>query len=186
MWGRFDDGNGAERNRHLTIRDARVKEAAAEARHQSQRNAAAYAAELTGDMGDMGDLVRATRSAAESAVRAKLKEINPVPGLNTVNFDDTRVATGRLQDGWTYDIRSIPKTSRFSATVLHPYGDATSGGVPWPIEDPTHDADPAHPTYPTIEEAIVAARRYGDMLSELRGYPDPEKMSARGLRPTLW
>src|SRR5690349_17830641 len=104
--------------------------------------------------------------------------------------NDSRVATGKLKDGWTYDIRSIPRSERFCATVVHPYGDAASGGVPWPIEDSAPgghpDADLAHPTYATIEEAISAARRYVDRLSELRGYPDPEEMSARGLRPTLW
>lgn len=109
-----------------------------------------------------------------------------MPGLNTNDPNDTRVAMGKLKDGWTYQISSIPRSDRFCATVLHPYGDAPSGGVPWPIEDNGLDADPAYPTYPTIEEAISAARRYIDMLSELRGYPDPEKMSARGLRPTLW
>jgi hypothetical protein len=106
--------------------------------------------------------------------------------LNKYNPNDARVASGKLKDGWTYDISSDPRSDRFCATVLHPYGDAASGGVPWPIEDPTSEADPAHPTYLTIEEAIVAARKYVDMLSELRGYPDPDKMSARGLRPTLW
>jgi hypothetical protein len=109
-----------------------------------------------------------------------------MPGLNKYDPNDTRVATGKLKDGWTYDISSIPRSDRFRATVLHPYGDAASGGVPWPIEDPSFEADPAHPTYITVEEAISAARGYVDRLSELRGYPDPDKMSARGLRPTLW
>ena len=113
------------------------------------------------------------------------KEINPKPGLNTNNPNDFRVATGKLKDGWTYDIKGIPKTDRFCATVLHPCGDAASRGVPWPIEDPNLYADPAHPTYPTIEEAISAARGYVDTLSELPGYPDPDKMSARGFRPKL-
>jgi hypothetical protein len=106
--------------------------------------------------------------------------------MNEYDPDAAQVATGKLKDGWTYDIKSIPKSTRFGATVVHPYGDAPSGGVPWPIEDPGYVADPAHPTYATIEEAISAARGYVDKLSELRGYPDPEKMSARGLRPTLW
>jgi hypothetical protein len=114
------------------------------------------------------------------------KEINPVPGLNKNNPNDTRVATGKLKDGWTYDVRSIPKSERFYATVLHPYGDAASGGVPWPIEDLTLSAESGHPTYPTIEEATSGARRYVDILSELPGYPDPDKMSTRGFRPTLW
>lgn len=109
-----------------------------------------------------------------------------MPGLNKSDPNDDRVATGKLKDGWTYDIRSIPSSDRFRATVVHPYGDAASGGVPWPIEDPDHNADPAHPTYATTEEAISAARGYVDRLSELRGYPNPEEMSARGLRPTLW
>jgi hypothetical protein len=122
----------------------------------------------------------------DSAAAANAKETNPVPGLNTNDPNDSRVAMGKIKDGWTYDIRSIPKSDRFCATVLHPYGDAASGGVPWPIEDPTVEADPEHPTYQTVEEAISAARGYVDRLSELRGYPDPEKMSARGLRPTLW
>ena len=103
-----------------------------------------------------------------------------MPGLNTNDPNDTRVATGKLKDGWTYDVRSIPKSDRFRATVLHPYGDAASGGTPWPIEDPTLSADPAHPIYPTVEEAVSAASQYVDRLSELPGYPDPDKMSARG------
>jgi hypothetical protein len=74
----------------------------------------------------------------------------------------------------------------FRVTVLHPYGDAPSGGVPWPIEDPTMGDHSAHPTYATVEEAIAAAHRYVEALSELRGYPDPDKMSPRGFRPTLW
>jgi|SRR5687768_3574329 len=97
-----------------------------------------------------------------------------------------RVAGGKLKDGWTYDIERVPKTDRFRATVLHPYGNAPSGGVPWPIEDPILDAEAAHPTYPTAEEAIAAAERYVDLLSELRGYPDPDKMSPRGFRPAIW
>lgn len=109
-----------------------------------------------------------------------------MPGLNKNDSTDSRVATGKVKDGWTYDIRSIPRSDRFCATIVHPYGDAASGGVPWPIEDPGYVASPAHPTYTTIEEAISAARGYVDKLSELRGYPDPENMSARGLRPTLW
>ena len=116
----------------------------------------------------------------------KAKETIEMPGLNMNDPNDSRVATGKLKDGWIYDIRSIPKSDRFYATVLHPYGDAASGGVPWPIEDASCNIDPAHPTYTTIGEAISAARGYVDRLSELRGYPDPEKMSARGLRPTLW
>lgn len=109
-----------------------------------------------------------------------------MPGLNTINSNDTQVATGKLRDGWTYDIRSILKSDRFYATVLHPYGDAATGGTPWPIEDPTLSEDTGHPTYPTIEEAALAARGYVDLLSELPGYPDPDKMSTRGFRPTLW
>jgi hypothetical protein len=109
-----------------------------------------------------------------------------MPGLNKNDLDDSRVATGKLKDGWTYDIKSIPRSGRFLATVTHPYGDAATGGVPWPIEDPGFVADSAHPTYATIEEAISAARGYVGRLSDVRGYPDPEKMSARGLRPTLW
>jgi hypothetical protein len=122
----------------------------------------------------------------EHVIRTTAKETKSVPGLNTNDLNDSRVATGKLEDGWTYDIRSIPITNTFCATVLHPYGDASSGGVPWPIEDPTHYADPTHPTYLTIEEATSAARRYIEILSELRGYPDPDKMSARGFRPALW
>lgn len=109
-----------------------------------------------------------------------------MPGLNTNDSNDFRVAEGKLKDGWTYAIECVPKTDRFRATVLHPYGDAPSGGVPWPIEDPDQAVDPAHPTYPGISEAISAAEAYIDRLSQLRGYPDPDKMSARGLRPTLW
>jgi hypothetical protein len=109
-----------------------------------------------------------------------------MPGLNTNDPNDYRVAIGKLKDGWSYHIERVPRTDRFRAAVLHPYGDAPSGGVPWPIEDPSLAIDPTYPTYPTIEEAISAAERYIDRLSELRGYPDPEKMSARGLRPTLW
>jgi hypothetical protein len=109
-----------------------------------------------------------------------------MPGLNANNPTDLRVAGGKLKDGWTYDIERIPRTDRFRATVLHPYGDDPSGGVPWPIEDPGAAPDPAHPTYPTVEHAITAAQEYIDRLSQLRGYPDPDKMSARGLRPTIW
>ena len=109
-----------------------------------------------------------------------------MPGLNPNNPNDLRVAGGKLKDGWTYDIESIPKTDRFRATVLHPYGDAPSGGVPWPIEDQSLDGDTTHPTYPTIEEAIAAAERYVETLSAIKGYPDPDKMSPRGFRPALW
>jgi len=109
-----------------------------------------------------------------------------MPDLNTNDSNDYRVARGKLKDGWTFDIARIPIANRFRATVLHPYGDEPSGGVPWPIEDPSLEVDPAHPTYPTIDEAIAAAKEYVDKLSELRGYPDPDKMSARGFRPALW
>ena len=109
-----------------------------------------------------------------------------MPGSDKYDSNDARVATGKLKDGWTYEVRSMPGTGTFCATVLHPYGDAASGGVPWPIEDPAFDADPMHPTYPTVEEAVSAARGYVERLSELHGYPDPDKMSARGFRPTLW
>jgi len=102
------------------------------------------------------------------------------------NPSDLRMASGRLEDGWTYDVERIPKSESFRAIVVHPYGNAPTGGVPWPIEDPTVDGDSAHPTYPTIEEAISAAIRYVDLLSNMQGYPDPDKMSARGLRPTIW
>ncbi|MDQ6694347.1 MAG: hypothetical protein M3014_07975 [Chloroflexota bacterium] len=106
--------------------------------------------------------------------------------LNTNKPSDPDVATGKLRDGWTYRIERIPIKNSFRVTVLHPYGDALSGGVPWPIEDPSLDVDPSYPTYPTVEEAISAAEGYLDRLSEVWGYPDPEKMSARGLRPALW
>jgi hypothetical protein len=109
-----------------------------------------------------------------------------MPGLNPNDPNDLRVAGGKLKDGWTYDIESVPRTGRFRATVLHPYGDAPSGGVPWPIEDPDLAVDPTHPTYATIEEAIAAAARYVETLSLIRGYPDPDKMSPRGFRPALW
>jgi len=109
-----------------------------------------------------------------------------MPDLNAHGSNYDGVTGGKLKDGWTYDIERIPKSNGFRATVLHPYGDAASGGTPWPIEDPSAEADPAHPSYPTIDEAISAAARYVDMLSEVRGYPDPDKMSARGLRPALW
>ena len=109
-----------------------------------------------------------------------------MPGLNTNEPNDYRVAWGKLKDGWTYDIERMPKTNRFRATVLHPYGAAPVGGVHWPIEDSSLDAESAHPTYPTVEEAISAAEKYVVMLSELRGYPDPDKMSPRGFRPTIW
>ena len=109
-----------------------------------------------------------------------------MPGLNINNPNGNKVAAGPLKDGWSYEIQRVPKSDRFRATVVHPYGDQLSGGTPWPTEDPDLDIDPAHPTYPTIEEAISAAHRYIDTLSELAGYPDPDKMSARGLRPTLW
>ena len=107
-------------------------------------------------------------------------------GLNTNELNGYRFASGTLKDGWTYDIERMPKTNRFRAIVLHPYGDAPSGGVPWPIEDPSLDVVSAHPTYLTVEEAILAAEKYVDMLSELRGYPDPDKMSPKGFRPTIW
>jgi hypothetical protein len=100
--------------------------------------------------------------------------------------DVLRVAGGKLQDDWTYSIERIPRTDMFRVWVLHPYGDAQSGGTPWPIEDPDSDADPAYPTYASIEDATAAAKRYVDLLSNLAGYPDPDKMSARGLRPHIW
>lgn len=111
-----------------------------------------------------------------------------MPGLNVKSPNDRRIAGGSLKDGWTYDIESVPKTGRFRATVIHPYGDAPSEGAAWPIEDPivSADADPAHPTYATVEEATSAAVRYVDLLSDLRGYPDPALMSAKGFRPTIW
>ena len=110
----------------------------------------------------------------------------PDLSINPQNSNDNKVAGGQLKDGWSYEIARVPKTSRFRATVTHPYGDLPSGGTPWPIEDPDQDLDPAHPTYSTIEEAISATKRYVDALSELVGYPDPDKMSARGFRPTIW
>lgn len=109
-----------------------------------------------------------------------------MPGLNTNDPNDHRVAQGKLKDGWTYAVERIPKTDKFRASVLHPYGDAPTGGSSWPIEDPRLDIDPAHPTYLTVEDAITAAQQYVDRLSELKGYPDPDKMSARGFRPALW
>lgn len=109
-----------------------------------------------------------------------------MPGLNTNDPNDHRVAIGKLKDGWTYDIERIPRTDAFRATVMHPYGSAASGGVPWPIEDPSRDVDPTYPAYTSIEEAIAAAEGYVEALSELPGYPDPDKMSSRGFRPTLW
>ena len=160
----------------------------------SSRDALVEAIRLTasgqfeGDPGDMGeqDSFGGQGPKRESAAAGNSKETNLVPGLNKNNPNDYRVAMGRLKDGWTYDVRSIPESDRFCATVLHPYGDATSGGVPWPIEDPTLTADSAHPTYLTVDEAVAAARAYVELLSELRGYPDPDKMSARGFRPMLW
>lgn len=148
----------------------------------------AASGQCEGDLHDMGenDSPRGQRPERLSTEAANTKETNLLPGLNTNDPNDIRVATGKLKDGWTYDIRSIPKTDRFCATVLHPYGDASSGGVPWPIEDPTFAEDPAHPTYPTIDAAVSAARAYIEILGELHGYPDPDKMSARGLRPALW
>lgn len=109
-----------------------------------------------------------------------------MPGLNTNDPNDRTVAQGKLKDGWTYDIESIPRTNRFRATVVRPYGDAASGGVPWPIEDPNLAVDPTHPTYSTIEEAIAAAEGYLTLISEISGYPDPDKMSPRGFRPAIW
>ncbi len=109
-----------------------------------------------------------------------------MPESNTTNPKNLRVASGALRDGWTYDVQSIPTTNRFRATVSHPYGDDPSGGTPWPIEDSSFDADPPHPTYATVEAAVSAADRYVDRLSELKGYPDPDKMSTRGFRPTIW
>jgi hypothetical protein len=109
-----------------------------------------------------------------------------MPGIDVNNPNDSRIASGSIRDGWIYDIERVPKTDRFRVTVVHPYGDAPSGGTPWPIEDPLTDGDPAHPTYPTVEEAISAAQRYVDLLSDLPGYPDPALMSARGFRPTIW
>jgi hypothetical protein len=122
----------------------------------------------------------------ECCGRLIIKEKSWMPGLNTSNPNDFRVAMGKLSDGWTYDIERIPKSERFRATVVHPYGSAASGGVPWPVEDPGADVDPTYPTYTTIEEAVLAATRYVEALSHLPGYPDPDKMSARGFRPTLW
>jgi hypothetical protein len=109
-----------------------------------------------------------------------------MPGLNTNDPDDRRVAVGRLKDGWTYDIELVPKTDRYRATVVHPYGEAASGGTPWPIEDPSLSVNSTYPTYATVAQAISAAQEYVDLLSDLPGYPDPDKMSARGFRPTLW
>jgi|GEM_PF-5140466 len=109
-----------------------------------------------------------------------------MPGLNVNSLNGNKVATGQLKDGWTYEIACVPKTSRFHATVMHPYGDLLSGSTSWPIEDPDLDIDPAHPTYPTIEEAISAAGKYVDALGQLAGYPNPDNMSARGFRPNLW
>lgn len=109
-----------------------------------------------------------------------------MPDLKLNKPDNYRVAAGKLRDGWTYEVERVGHTERFRATVLHPYGDALDGGVPWPIEDANDDSDSAHPTYPTIEAAIRAAEVYVNRLGEVRGYPDPDKMSARGLRPTLW
>lgn len=107
-----------------------------------------------------------------------------MPGLNMA--DTNGRASGSLKDGWRYQVERIPVTNRFHVTVVHPYGDEPSGGVPWPIEDPDATPDPAHPTYSTVEGAIAAARAYLERLSDLRGYPDPDKMSARGFRPALW
>jgi hypothetical protein len=109
-----------------------------------------------------------------------------MPGTNAVSPDDSRIASGTIRDGWSYDIERIPKTDRFRATVVRPYGDAQSGGTPWPIEDPLTDTDPAHPTYATVEDALSAVERYVDLLADLPGYPDPALMSARGFRPCIW
>ena len=93
---------------------------------------------------------------------------------------------GELRDGWIYSIERIPGSSRFRATVIHPYGDALTGGVPWPIEDPRSHENPSYPVYETVEEAVRAAEAYVNMLADVHGYPDPDKMSARGFRPALW
>lgn len=108
----------------------------------------------------------------------------PRPNKNDLN--DYRVVMGKLKDDWTYYIRSVPASDRFYATVSHPCGFDLPGGAPWFIADPTQIADPAHPTYQTIEEAEVAARRYVDILSGMPGYPDLDRMSARGFRPTTY
>lgn len=93
---------------------------------------------------------------------------------------------GELKDGWIYSIEPLPGSSRLRVTVVRPYGDASTGGVPWPIEDPGSQLDSAHPTYATVEEAVRAAEAYVDLLAEVHGYPDTDKMSARGFRPALW
>ena len=110
-------------------------------------------------------------------------------GWNTNHLNNHQVATAMLKDGWTCDVQRMSGTDRFLATVVHPL---LSGGVPWPIEDPSMNAedvdrhlDTAHPTYLTIGEAMSGAQRYVDILSEMIGYPDPHKMSARGDRPML-
>ena len=109
-------------------------------------------------------------------------------GANTTGPDEFRKIVGNLKDGWSYEIRRVARSERFSATVVRAYGDAPTGGSPWPIEDPSiaDGTDPAHPTYATVEEALAAAERYVLILSDLPGYPDPAKMSARGFRPTIW
>src|SRR5215210_1739013 len=99
-------------------------------------------------------------------------------GWNTGDQNNYQVATAMLKDGWTCDVQRMPRTDKFSATVVHPYGDELSGGVSWPIEDPLLRADgadgadkhldTAHPTYLSIGEAMSGAKRYVDILSEMR------------------
>lgn len=108
-----------------------------------------------------------------------------MPDVSTNSRSDLRVAEGKLKDGWTYFVERIPKIGKFRAIVVHAYEDA-SGGASWPIEDPSLDIDPMYPTYRTIEDAVAGAEGYVDRLSEVGGYPDPDKMSARGFRPALW
>src|SRR5688572_15067069 len=114
-------------------------------------------------------------------------------GWNTNHLNNFQVATAMLKDGWTADVQRMSRSDRFVATVVHPFGNELSGGVPWPIEDPSLNAEDidrhpntAHPTYLTIGEAMSGAQRYVDILSKMAGYPDPHKMSARGDRPILF
>jgi hypothetical protein len=55
MWGRFDNSKDTEGTRHQTMRDARMKELAAEDKHRSNRDRGARMTDITGASDDMGE-----------------------------------------------------------------------------------------------------------------------------------